>query len=159
MIEKNRHNDLEDLIQTTTDDLRQQQEKANIFAAKRPSPLRGKQILALFLLAVFSGVLYYQYPQIVEPYALPDARTDPAVVEADLEVIGGLIEAYRLSKGKYPEGLDRVLLPAGVAELVARFPPEYRLSDKSFTLEWKPYRWHAVYESDTGKINVVPLKE
>ncbi len=116
------------------------------------------QVFTLTLLAVFCGVLYYQYPRILVPYALPNAQTDPTVVEADLEFIGEMVETYRFSQGKYPETLERVRLPAGLAELVARFPLEYRLRDKPFTPEWKPYRWHAVYESDARKITVVPGK-
>ena len=158
MSDRNKADDLEGLVRTTTDSLAQQQQKAEASAAGRPPRSRPRLVLMLILVSVFAGALYVQYPRIVEPYALPDARTNPMVVEADLILIGELIEAFRLSQGKYPDSLGQVQLPAALAQLVARFPLEYRLGETSFTLEWKPYRWHAMYDGDTGEIDVNPAK-
>lgn len=159
MTEQNEPNNLENLIQKTTDNLRQQQDKAEVLSAQRLSQPQGKQILTLLLLAGFAGALYYQYPRILEPYTLPDAKTDPTVVEADLEIIGEQIETYRLAQGKYPESLDQVGLASGQAKLLAKFPLEYRSGEKSYTLEWKPHHWHATFASDTGKLTVVAAKD
>lgn len=156
MSEQNKSSSLDGLVEAATDSVRQQQEKADAFAAKRPPQPKLKMIFALILLAAFGGALIYQYPRIVEPYALPDPKTNPTVVEAELETISSLIETYRLSQGKYPDSLDKVLLPAYLAEVVKNSKLTYQANNSSYVLDWTLPRWHAVLDGETGKVAVTP---
>ena len=67
MSDRNKADDLEGLVRTTTDSLAQQQQKAEASAAGRPPRSRPRLVLMLILVAVFAGALYVQYPRIVEP--------------------------------------------------------------------------------------------
>lgn len=145
---------LDGLVQAATQSVRQQQEKAAAQAAIRPSRSRTQQIFSLVLFVVLIGVFIYQYPRIREPYEIPDLNTQSTVVEGDLTLIAELIESDRVIKGKYPDTLDEVRLPAGLAERFERYKPDYRVSADSYRLEWQVPPWRAVLDSGTRKIVV-----
>ncbi len=147
MSEHNKPTNLDGLVEAATESVRQQQDKAAELAAKQPSQPRTRQIFTLMPIAIFAAVLFYQFPRFVEPYALPDPATNPKVIEAELEAIAGVIEAYRFSKGKYPESFDQVRLPAGLAEAVAKTRLEYQLKNNSYVLSWTPFHWQAVLDA------------
>lgn len=156
MREHDKPDSLNDLVSAATDRVRQQQNQAAAVAARRPSPPRGKMILTAMLLVVMAGLFVHQYPRLLEPYALPDPNADSKVVEAELEGIAELIERYRTTEGKYPDSLDRLRLPGGLAAVVANHKLGYQVTDKAYVLDWKRPRWHAVLDGGTGQLKVTP---
>jgi hypothetical protein len=154
MSEQNKPTSLDGLVEAATDSVRQQQDKAADLATKQPSQPRAKQIFTAMPIAIFAAVLFYQFPRFAEPYVLPDPATNPKVIEAELEAIAGVIEAYRFSQGKYPESLNQVQLPVGLAEAVANTRLEYQLKENFYVLNWTPFHWQAVLNGETGKIMV-----
>lgn len=147
---------LGDLIDATQQDALAQQDKVekNIHqVAKQP---RAKQIFTALLLAVFAVVMFTQYPRFSEPYAWPDPSTHPGAAEGELITVVGLIEAYRISQGRYPATLSQVAIPEGLAALIADSALDYRAAEQSYTLDWTLPHWQASYNSVTEKVSVVP---
>jgi len=157
MNENNNSNHLEDLIQNTTENIRQQQEHAASLAAKQPNQSRIKTILTFGLFAIFSALVYLQYPRIIAPYELPDPNTDPTVLEAELILVSDAIEAYRLEQGQYPESLDQIKLPSGFEKGSDSSKLSYQRMEKFYTLDWKQPKWHAKLNSGTRELTVIPL--
>ena len=68
--------------------------------------------------------------------------------------MGELIDGYRLSQGTYPDSLDKVRMPAGLAEVVGGSKLEYRLKGEAYVLDWRLAHWRAVLDGGTGKLQV-----
>jgi hypothetical protein len=156
MSEDNKPDNLEGLIQNTSANIRQQQDKASALADNRSKPSPTKKILAFASLATFAALLYFQYPRIIAPYALPDPNTDPTVIEGELVVVSELIEAYKLSQGRYPESLGNVKLLPALGEGVDISGLSYQLKDSGYVLDWQYPKWHGKLNSVTGEIAVTP---
>ena len=150
------NNKLSQLIESTRQDAQAQLARTQALASRTPPQARGKQIFTLLLVAVFAAVLLYQFPRFSEPYTWPDPANNPALAEADLIEVVGLIEAYRISQGQYPAALSQLALPEGLAAIVASTVPLYRPSEGSYTLEWTLPPWRAAYDSQSGKVSVEP---
>jgi hypothetical protein len=151
------NNKLNELIESARQDVQAQQVRADAMA-KRPTPQpRGKQIFTMVLVAAFAMVLWYQFPRFSEPYTWPDPASNPTAAEADLIAVVGLIEAYRISQGKYPEVLSQVAIPEGLAALISEWALQYRPSEQAYTLDWTLPNWHATYDSQTEKLSVQPV--
>ena len=151
------NNQLGDLIESARKDVQAQQAKVDEQTHKAQTPPRGKQILAALLLAVLTVVLFYQYPRFSEPYAWPDPATNPSVAEGSLIEVVSLIEAYRISQGKYPEQLSQIAIPQGLAQRIADSPLLYQPAERAYTLEWTLQHWRTRYDSLTEKVSVEPL--
>jgi hypothetical protein len=93
---------LEQLVEGAAQGMREQQAKAAAQTARQPAPRRGRVVLAGTLALVCAGLLAVQAPRIAAPYEWPDPDRNPVVADADLETMVGLIEAYRLARGRYP---------------------------------------------------------
>jgi hypothetical protein len=151
------NNKLGDLIESTRQDALAQKAKADEYLKKPATQPRGKQVLTAVLMAVFAAVLFTQYPRFTAPYAWPDTATNPGATEGELVTVVGLIEAYRISNGQYPAALSQVVMPEGLAALVADSVLLYRPGEQAFTLDWTLPHWHATYDSLSGKVSVVPV--
>jgi hypothetical protein len=147
---------LEQLVEGAAQGMREQQAKAAAQTARQPAPRRGRVVLAGTLALVCAGLLAVQAPRIAAPYEWPDPDRNPVVADADLETMVGLIEAYRLARGRYPASLADISLPQGLAEVVAGSKLEYRLAETSFALEWTLPHWQANYSSESGQASVQP---
>jgi hypothetical protein len=150
------NNNLSDLIESARKDAQVQQARTDEQLNKVANQPRGKQIFTAVLMTVFAVVLFTQYPRFSEPYTWPDPATSASAAEGELITLVGLIEAYRISQGRYPETLSQIALPAGLAELVASSVPEYRPTENAYTLDWTLPHWHATYDSLTEKVSVEP---
>ncbi|TSA12666.1 MAG: hypothetical protein D4R79_07195 [Comamonadaceae bacterium] len=151
------NNKLNQVIEAARQDAQAQQVRADALA-KRPTPQpRGKQIFTMLLLAAFAMVLLYQFPRFSEPYTWPDPASNPTAAEADLIAVVGLIEAYRISQGKYPVVLSQVAIPQGLAALISESALRYMPSEQAYTLDWTLPNWHATYDSQTEKLSVQPV--
>lgn len=138
--------------------IRGQQEKAAALAATPPKRPVAKQILTILLLVAFVVIAWIQYPRFNEPFGHPDPTQDPAVAEADLNLLATLLESYRLSQGKYPTTLDEVHLPDAIAAFVAEQKITYRQTDKAYVLDWTLPRWHALFNGETRKVDISATK-
>jgi hypothetical protein len=151
------NNKLGDLIESTRQDALAQKAKADEYSNKPASQPRGKQVLTAVLMAVFAVLLFIQYPRFTEPYTWPDPATNPGATEGELAAVVGLIEAYRMSNGQYPAELSQVVMPEGLAALVADSVLLYRPVEQAFTLDWTLPHWHATYDSLSEKVSVEPV--
>ena len=151
------NNNLDKLIESTRQDAIAQQAKTDAQINQAAAAPRGKQILAVVLVAVCAIVLFYQYPKFSEPYAWPDPATNPSAAEGQLIELVTLIETYRISQGRYPETLSQIALPQGLAAAVASSVPQYRPTESAYTLDWAMPHWRAAYDSLTEKVKVEPL--
>jgi len=151
------NNKLGDLIESTRQDALAQQAKADEYLNRPATQPRGKQVLTAVLMAVFAVLLLIQYPRFSEPYTWPDPATNPGATEGDLIAVVGLIEAYRMSNGQYPAELSQVVMPEGLAALVADSVLLYRPGEQAFTLDWTLPHWHATYDSLSEKVSVEPV--
>lgn len=158
MAQHNAENDIQELADAAGQSIIQQQEKAAALAAERAQPSVVKKILTALLLLAMAGVVVIQYPKFNEPFGRPDPTQDKAVAEADLTLIGLMVQSYKVSQGKLPASLEEVRLPDSLATYVVEQKIAYRLTDKAFTLDWDLPKWHVAFDGDTGKVDVVPLK-
>lgn len=151
------HNKLDDLIESSRQDVQAQQARLEAEIGKSAPPPRGKQFFASVLLAVLAVLLLYQYPRFTEPYAWPEPATHANAAEGSLMEVVGLIETYRISQGKVPEVLSQVAIPAGLAALMGESPLLYQAREQAYTLDWTLAHWHATYDSQTETVNVAPV--
>lgn len=134
--------------------IRQQQDKARDLASAAPQASKAKALLMAALLLAFAGLAWVQYPRIDAPFGTLDPAQDQGVAEADLALVGGLVETYRASQGSYPETLEQVRLTDGLSEFVASQKIAYRKTDKAYVLEWALPRWRVVLDGESGKVQV-----
>ncbi len=151
------NNNLGDLIESSRQHVQAQQAKADAQNSKVANPQRGLQILTAVLVGVCAGVLLLQYPRFSEPYTWPDPATNSSAAEGELIAVVGLIEAYRISQGRYPEVLSQLVIPEGLAALMAESVLIYRPADKSYTLDWTLPHWRATYDGLSEKVSMEPL--
>lgn len=151
------NNKLNQVIEAARQDAQAQQAKVDAQISKVVTPPRGKQIFTMLLLAALAMVLLYQFPRFSEPYTWPDPASNPTAAEADLIAVVGLIEAYRISQGKYPVVLSQVAVPEGLAALISESALQYMPSEQAYTLDWTLPNWHATYDSQTEKLSVQPV--
>ena len=149
---------IRELADVANTSIRQQHEKASTLAAARTKPSVFKKVFTILLLLAFAGIAVVQYPRFHEPFGRPDANQDPLVAEADFNIIAMEIQRYRISQGKYPATLDQVRLPESLAAFVAEQKISYRQTEKAYVLDWTLPRWHAVFDGETGKSDVAPVK-
>ena len=148
------NNKLDQLIQSTRLDAREQQANVDAQISKVATPPRGKQILTAVLMAVCAVVLFTQYPRFTEPYTWPDPAANPSAAEGELMAVVGLIETYRISQGQYPAVLSQIAIPEGLAVLIAESVLVYRPVEQAYTLDWTLPHWRASYDSLTEKISI-----
>jgi hypothetical protein len=158
MAQQNQEDNIRELADAANKSILQQQEKSAALAAKRPKPSMVKQVFITVLLLAFAVVVLVQYPRFHEPFGRPDPNQDKTVAEADLTVIALMIQSYKVSQGKLPATLDEVRLPDSLAAFVVEQKIAYRLTDRAYTLDWNLPRWHVLFDGETGKIDVVPVK-
>lgn len=156
MSQQKSEDSIRELADQANTSIRQQQEKSAALAAAQPKPSVIKKVVTVVLLLAFAGIALVQYPRIHEPFGRPDANHDPAVAETDLNLVATFIQSYRLSQGKYPATLDQVRLPESLAAFVAEQKITYRPTEKAYVLDWTLPRWHAVFDGETGKVDVAP---
>lgn len=130
----------------------QEQESSRSVAAWRKTAL--PRYVLLGMLVVLCGVAYVQYPRIIEPYGVPDPEESSAVATADLEAIATFVEMFRISQGRYPDSLDQINLPEGVADLIKQSNLHYRKTDNAFMLNWTLPRWRLEYDGQTQATKV-----
>lgn len=147
---------LEQLADGAAQGVRDLHSKAAEQAAQQGAPRRGRLVLALSLAVVCAGMLAVQAPRFAAPHEWPDPARSPVVADADLETLVGLIEAYRLDKGRYPTRMAEIQLPPGLAEVVAGSSLAYRPSETSYVLDWTLPHWQATYSSESGQASVLP---
>ena len=147
---------LEQLVVGAALGMREKEAQAAAQAGRQAAPGRGRQVLAGALALACAGLLAVQLPRMAAPYEWPDPDRNPVVADADLETMVGLIEAYRLARGRYPASLADIRLPQGLAEVVAGSKLEYRLAETSYALEWTLPHWRATYSSESGQASVQP---
>ena len=148
---------INELADAATTSIREQKEKSAALATAQPKRSMLRQIAMTVLLLAFAGIAVVQYPRFHEPFGRPDANQDPMVAEADLSVIATMIQSYRISQGSYPATLDQVRLPETLAAFVAEQKIAYHQTDKAYALDWSLPRWHAVFDGETGKVEVTPV--
>lgn len=157
MSQENQEDNIRELADTASKSIIQQQEKSAALAAKRPQTSIVKKVfMAVFLLA-FVGVSLVQYPRIIEPFGRPDPSQDQSVTEGDLTLIATVIQSYQVSQGRFPATLDEVHLPDSLAKFVVEQKISYRLTEKAFALDWDLPRWHAMFDGETGKVDITPV--
>lgn len=132
--------------------IRQQQDKARELAGSGHQASKVKPVLMAVLLLAFAGLAWLQYPRIDAPFGTLDPAQDQGVAEADLALLGGLVEAYRASQGSYPDSIDQVRLSDGLSEFVSNQKIAYRKTDQAYVLEWALPRWRAVLDGESGKV-------
>lgn len=132
--------------------IRLQQDKAHTLASSTSEASKTKPVLMAVLLIAFAGLAWLQYPRIEAPFGTLDPAQDQGVAEADLALVGGLVETYRASQGSYPDSLDQVRLPDGLSEFVTAQKIAYRKTDKAFFLEWPLPRWRVVMDGANGNV-------
>lgn len=157
MSQQKPEDNLRELADAATTSIRQQQEKGASLAATRPKPSVLKKVFTAVLLLAFAGLALMQYPRFQEPFGRPDPNKDSTVAEADLTMIAMVIDSYQVSQGKYPTSLDQVRLPDALGTFVAEQRIAYRQTEKAYTLDWTLPNWHAVFDGETGKVDVVPI--
>lgn len=158
MTQQNQEDHIRKLVDVASKSIAQQQEKADALAEKRAKPSITKQVFVSMLIVAFAAIALVQYPRFHEPFGRPDPNQDAAVAEADLIVISMMIQGYNLAQGKLPSTLDEIRLPDSLATFVVENKIAYRLTEKSYALDWNLPRWTAVFDGETGKVDVVPVK-
>jgi competence protein ComGC len=160
MNENSNSDHLEGLIQDTTDNIREQQEKGEALAAKQNKTSRTKPIFLLVSLVVLSVIFFIQYPRIIAPYELPDPNTNPIILESELILLSEAIEAYRLEQGQYPDSIDMIKTTPGIDQNLISSKNSnlsYLRKQNSYIIEWKQYTWHGKLNSESGEIKITPL--
>lgn len=157
MSQQKPEDNIRELADAANASIRQQQEKGATLAETRPKPTVLKKVFTTVLLLAFAGVAAVQYPRFQEPFGRPDPNKDATVAEADLAMIAMLIDSYQVSQGKYPTSLDQVRLPEPLATFVSEQKIAYRQTKKAYILDWTLPSWHAVFDGETGKVNVAPV--
>lgn len=158
MTQQKPEDSIRELAEQANTSIRQQQEKAASLAATRPKPSALKMLVTAVLLLAFVGIATVQYPRFQEPFGSPDPNKDRSVAEADLTMIAMVIDSYQVSQGKYPASLDQVRLPDPLAAFVTEQKIVYRQTERAYLLDWTLPNWHAVFNGETGKIDLTPLK-
>ncbi len=114
-----------------------------------------KRLVTLVLLALLGVVIFFQFPRFSEPFDWPDAEKDSAVAEAELEVTGSLIEAFKLVQGRLPTSLAELSLPAGPRQKAASAGLTYEQADGSYVLTWITPNFKVVLNGASGRSEVL----
>ncbi len=141
-----------ELVASAETAVREQAAKTAAIAATQAQPSRLQEVVLATLLLVFAGSAYVQYPKFLAPFGTLDPSKDSAVAEADLSIIAGLVETYRASQGTYPSSLAQIHMPDVVESFVAEQKIAYRVTDKSYTLEWTLPQARLVYNGDSDTV-------
>lgn len=141
------------LIQEAHEGVVQKQEDAALAIQKQPTESKIKTILAYVLVVFCITLAVTQYPRIHKPYSWPDS-TNSIAIEADMEAVVGVIEAYRLSQGQYPDSLIQIRIPNSLENIMNASTLNYSLNEKNYVLTWNHSNGVASYNSQYGKINL-----
>lgn len=123
----------------------------------RAAPASSSTVRTGLLVAVIVAcvaAIAWQASRFGAPFPQPQAGADAAVAQVDLEVIAGMVEAFKLSQGRYPSTLGEVRLPETLAEFVREQTISYQTTPSAFTLEWSLPRMKATLDGATMQTRV-----
>lgn len=150
---------LQSLAQRAETAVADQQARAENVAAQaeaaRQKQASKRTLLAVLLVACVAS-LTFQWRAFREPFPTAQPGESTAVAEGDLRAMAVFVDAYRLSQGRYPEKLDDVRLPEGMASLVRDHGVRYASTQTGYTLQWSLPAQHVVYDSATGEARINP---
>lgn len=122
--------------------------------AKNTGTTKLKLIALAFFLMVFGACLYLQYPHFSEPFEWPDPQKESSVAEAELEVAGGLIEAFKIAQGRLPSSLDEVSLPQALRQRAASASLTYDQINGNYVLTWITPHFKVQFDGASGGTKV-----
>lgn len=147
--------DLRGLISEAQKSVQPSSQENNSLSSLSPSkPGLAKSIVAGVLLVLAIAFLFTNMSRFSEPYQLDDFHDESEIVAADLNLIASEIEAYRLTRGGYPESLGEVEFSVDLNEIMQGTELTYQLQGDSFNLNWLLPSWRASFDGDLGQIQV-----
>lgn len=151
-------NGIDQLIDKATEHVAHEQQAAEAALAKQARASTTQQYLLGGLLVVSLGVAFVQVPKFSAPFESVDPTKSATVAEADLEIITSLVEAFRLSQGRYPQSLSEVTLPAALASASAKGTLIYANQGQYFTLDWTVPPWQLRYDGQSKQLTSKPAQ-
>lgn len=128
---------------------------AAALAAKSGSSSTAKRLVTVVLLGLLCIIFFLQLPRFSEPFEWPDPQKDSTVAEAELEVTGSLIEAFKLAQGRLPTSLSEVSLPPALRQRAANAGLTYEQANGSYVLTWTTPHVKVVLDGASGRSEVL----
>lgn len=144
---------IEQLVEKANQQVLLEQQRTEEALAREVRPSRTQQFLLIGLMVALVGSTIAQFPKFSAPFESVDSSTNATVAEADLEFAVVLVEAFRLSQGRYPTSLAEMALPETYANAVKKGALTYaKQGDDHFKMGLTSLPWQVSYDSQSKQL-------